>query len=346
MDINIILTTVIATTLISTVFVIFLNLKKSKKDIKKLDFKSIATQLISLTVWVTILANILLKAEGIDRNLSIGIFVASVIIGILLIKSLSEESKYQEIVGKLISKLQKNNEKLRRLDEQKTEFVSLASHQLRGPLAVIHGYVSMIIEGDYGEIPETAKEPLYRSLRSSKALSLLISDYLDVAQIEKGEMEYIISDLNITELLNEITSEFEIIAKQSGIEFNFNNLEEDLFIRGDKNKMRQVISNIIDNAIKYTKEGSVEINTETKDDKIIISVKDSGIGIEKEKVNEIFNKFARSDKAIKMNVVGTGLGLFVAKVMVEAHEGNIWVESDGLGKGSTFFIRLPIDNKS
>ena len=342
MNPQLILTTVILTTLASVFFVILLNFKNRKISIEKLSFRGIATQLIALTVWVTILANILLSTDDISSQYSIGIFLASVVIGIFLIKSLFEESKYQEIVNKLIKRLQKNNSKLRRLDEQKTEFVSLASHQLRGPLAVIHGYLAMILDGDYGKIPEESREPLQRSLRSSKALSLLINDYLDVAQIEKGEMEYTISDLNLSELLEEIISEFRIISEKARLDFEFTNNSKNLIVRADSNKMRQVISNVIDNAIKYTKEGSVKVTISSDTTNVIILVKDTGIGIEKGKSNEIFNKFARSDSAIKMNVVGTGLGLFVAKLMIEAQDGKISVESEGLGKGSTFKITLPI----
>jgi signal transduction histidine kinase len=342
MNTQLILTTVIITTLFSVFFVILINFKNRKADVKKLDFRGIATQLIALTVWVTILANILLTTDGIEAQYSIGIFLASVVIGVFLIKSLFEETRYQEIVSKLIKRLQNNNTELRRLDEQKTEFVSLASHQLRGPLAVIHGYLSMILDGDYGNIPEEAREPLYRSLRSSKALSLLINDYLDVAQIEKGEMEYTICDLDISKLLEEIISEFRIISEKARLDFTFTNSSTGLIVRADKNKMRQVISNIIDNAIKYTKEGSVEIEMKTENGYVIVSVKDSGIGIEKGKENEIFTKFSRSESAIKMNVVGTGLGLFVAKLMIEAQDGKVTVDSEGLGKGSTFKIFLPI----
>lgn len=342
MNSQLILTTVILTTLCSVFFVVLINFKYKKEDVKKLDFRSIATQLIALTVWVTILGNILLGADGIKAQFSIGIFLASVVIGIFLIKSLFEESKYQELVTKLIKKLQKNNEKLRRLDEQKSEFVSLASHQLRGPLSVIHGYLAMVLDGDYGKIPEESREPLFRALRSSKALSLLINDYLDVSQIEKGEMEYIFSDLNLSELLEEIISDFKVISEKVRLDFTYVNNTENIIVRADKNKMRQVISNIIDNAIKYTKEGYVKVEMNLKDDNVIISTKDSGIGIEEGKANEIFNKFARSESAMKMNVVGTGLGLFVARIMIEAQNGNIWVESEGPGKGSTFFISLPI----
>jgi signal transduction histidine kinase len=346
MNIQIILATVIITTFLTTLFVVALNYKNSNKSIHKLNFRNVATQLLALTIWVTILGNILLDSQNIIKiEIGIILFIVSVVIGVFLIKSLAEELEYQELVNELIRRLRENNKKLQVLDEQKTEFVSLASHQLRGPLSVIHGYISMILDGDYGEITDDMKEPLERTLRSSRALSFLINDYLDVAQIEKGEMEYIIADLDLDKFLSNLVSEFEIVAKKNGLNFTFTNHTENIILRADENKIRQVVSNIIDNAIKYTKKGSVDINVKKYNDDVIISVKDTGIGLEKNQTHDVFNKFARADQAVKMNVIGNGLGLFVAKVMVEAHNGKIWVESDGIGKGSTFYISLPIAKK-
>jgi len=155
-------------------------------------------------------------------------------------------------------------------------------------------------------------------------------------------MEYNITEINFSNLLKDVVSEFEVVAKKSKLDFIFEDKTKNIKINGDINKIRQVLSNIIDNAIKYTKEGRVKISTKREDDKIIVSVEDTGIGIKKEKMTEIFNKFARSEEAIKVNVVGTGLGLFVAKIMVESQDGNIWAQSEGIGKGSTFYISLPI----
>lgn len=263
----------------------------------------------------------------INLLLAISILISIASIGLLFWTSF----KYQKVI-----------KKMERLQEQKTEFVSIASHQLRGPVSVIYGYVSMILEGDYGKIPQKIKEPLYRSLRSSQAMGLLINDYLDATQIDRGDMEYMITKLDLTKMLNDILEEFSLVARKASLELTFKKPKDDVMIMADKNKIRQIITNVIDNAIKYTLKGKVNITLDKIKDKAIISVKDTGIGIDEEKANEIFNKFARSPEAIKINVVGTGLGLFVAKTMIEAQDGNIWVNSNGLGKGSTFYISIPI----
>jgi signal transduction histidine kinase len=342
MSTQLILITVILTTLFAVLFIFIINLSFKRKRIKKLNFKNVAIQLIMLTIWISILSDILLAQNRTQEYVSIAFFVASVIIGVFLIKNLHDEDEYQNTINKLIDKLQVNNEELKQLDKKKSEFVSLASHQLRGPLSVIQGYLSMVLEGDYGPLPEKSKEPIYRSLRSSKALSLLINDYLDVAQIERGEMEYNMDKIKLSNVLRDVVSEYEIVAEKSKLNFSFEDNTKNAKINADRNKIRQVLSNIIDNAIKYTENGYVKIVAEVEEENIIITVEDSGIGIKKDKVNEIFNKFARSEEAIRVNVVGTGLGLFVAKIMVESQDGNIWVKSDGIGKGSTFHISLPI----
>lgn len=236
----------------------------------------------------------------------------------------------------------KLNQQTKRLKEQKTEFVSIASHQLRGPVSIIHGYISMILDGDYGKVPEEFEEPLYRSFRSSKALSFLIDDYLDVSQIDRGDMEYFIANVDLNKLLEEVVSEFKMIAEKTNLNFQFEKPEQQITVKGDRNKIFQIISNILDNAIKYTPKGFVRIKTKVENDKAIITIEDSGIGIDPSKNNEIFNKFSRSEEAIKLNVTGTGLGLFVAKTLAEAQDGNIWTKSDGVGKGSTFFISIPV----
>jgi signal transduction histidine kinase len=343
---EIILTTVILTTLISTIFVVAINYKFRKHDIRQLDFKSIATQLVALTVWVAILGDLFLTNDPNKQHIDITVFLVSVVMGIFLIRSLFEESKMQDVVQNLVKKLNEDNEKLRKLDKQKTEFVSLASHQLRGPLSVINGYISMIVDKDFGEIPAEMQEPIYRIARSSKALGLLINDYLDVAKIEKGEMEYIIQEINLKDLLTEITEEFKVVSEKNNLDFIFkHDCPNETTIKADQLKMRQIVSNVIDNAIKYTKKGFVEMSCKVEHDEIKIIVKDSGIGIAPEKQSEIFNKFIRDENAMKMNVVGTGLGLFVAKVMLEAQGGEISVFSEGIGKGSTFTITFPQTSK-
>ena len=263
-----------------------------------------------------------------------------------MIINLSREIRTQRLIDQLIKRLQEDNQKLKTLDERKTEFVSLASHQLRSPLSIIQGYTSMIHEGDYGKVPKQMQEPVNRILSSSIALGFLINDYLNVSKIEKGEMEYTIKDVSLNKLMDGIIRELMPLSKKGDVNLDFKPLKNNLVIRGDENKIREVISNVIDNAFKYTESGSIKVRYKKEDKNFaLITIEDTGIGVDGQDIDSIFKKFERSKNAIYMNVSGTGLGLFVAKIIVEAHGGKIWVESDGLGKGSIFKMKFRLAKK-
>jgi len=342
-EISVIIVTVILTSIVSTVFVILLNFKNRHKNIHKLNFRSVTVQLLALTVWVAILGKIFFPNSAEDQTMSLAIFVTSVVIGVFLIRSIFREINTQDEIDKLVKKLNDNNLKLCSLDKQKTEFVSIASHQLRSPLTVVQGYTSMMLEGDFGKVPDNLKEPLTRINSASASLGFLISDFLNISRIEKGQLEYTIEPLNITQILNDILKEFELVAKNHNLVLRTkHNGRLDIIINADIGKLKQVMSNLLDNAIKYTLKGYVETDLVLHNKKVLFSIKDTGIGIAPESIHKIFEKFSRTEKAGLVNVYGSGLGLYVAKVMTESMGGKIWIESDGEGKGSTFFVEFDV----
>lgn len=335
---------IIFTFIAAIIFIIIANYKFIKGGLSNLDFKNIITQLIALTAWVTILGKTLLPINP-DRILqSVIIFVTSIIIGGILIHNLGKEVTTKKEVSRLIKKLEENNDKLKELDKQKSEFVSLASHQLRGPISIIQGYISMLLEGDYGQISDDVKAALQKVFQTGTGLNFLINDYLDVSKLDKGEIEYILEDINISEFIEKTLKSFEPIFIQNKVKLIKIIPKNDLNIRGDINKTRQIISNIVDNSLKYTPTGSIEIELKNDSKFATISVKDTGIGIPVDKLNNIFKKFNRTEQAISQSVTGTGLGLYVAKIMTESQGGKIWAESKGPGFGSTFYIKLPLAN--
>jgi signal transduction histidine kinase len=271
------------------------------------------------------------------------ILLSFVILGGILIKNILRELKIQEKIEFLIKRLNNANEQLKFLDKQKTEFISIASHQLRNPLTVISGYSSMILDEDFGKVPKNLKEPIARINNASSSLALLINDFLNISKIEKGEIEYLIDKVNLTEVLNNLFKEYEIMVKNHNLILRTKyNKNKNIFIKSDTGKLKQIFSNLFDNAIKYTIKGYIEIDMIEKNKKIIVSFKDTGIGISKREQDKIFNKFSRSEKANSVNVYGNGLGLYVSKVMTEAMNGRIWVESDGENKGTTFFVEFDV----
>jgi len=302
--------------------------------------KIITTELITFILWIFILIRALVANSLEERVINGGLFIIVIIVGISLIKSVRKEVEQREKLEVLTKQLEEANEKLKGLDKLKTEFLSLASHQLRSPLTAIKGYASMITEGDYGEINPKAKEMVDRILESSKNLAFVVEDLLNVTKIEAGGMQYVMAEFNFGQMVAEEAKELSVNAEKKGLKFTCEvNPDEKFIVNGDKEKLMQVILNLIDNSIKYTKEGSVDVSVVKNGNKIRFAVKDTGMGMTGETKETLFKKFARGEGG-KMNASGTGLGLYLAKEIIEAHKGKVGVDSDGLGKGSTFWVEL------
>ncbi len=242
-------------------------------------------------------------------------------------------------IARLNGELGTANEKLKSLDKLKTEFLSLASHQLRSPLTAIKGYASMVLEGDFGKIDDKAHEAVDRIFQSSQNLTKVVEDLLNVSKIEQGGMQYEMAAFDLNAVVSDMVKDLSITAKKKGLDLALDSEPHQYIVNGDKEKIRQVVLNLIDNSIKYTKEGSIKVALKKNDNKVIFSVTDTGMGMTEETKNTLFQKFARGEGS-KINTSGSGLGLYLAKEIVEAHKGRVWVKSPGPGKGSTFFIEL------
>src|SRR5690606_34376031 len=230
--------------------------------------------------------------------------------------------------------------KLEELNKQKTEFVSIASHQLRSPLTAIKGYSSMILEGSYGKVNGKTKEAIEVIFESSQRLVNIIEDFLNITRIELGKMKYEMDEFDLSKMVSRLVEEYTPNAKKKGVSLKVETVGKYLAY-GDLGKINQVISNMIDNAIKYTMDGSIIVKIKKEGGKILVTVKDSGVGLSEADIAKLFQKFVRAEGAGQVNISGTGLGMFVAKQIIEAHGGKIKAESAGKGKGSTFIMELP-----
>jgi len=221
----------------------------------------------------------------------------------------------------------------------------MASHQLRTPLTAIKGYVSMVLEGTYGELPRRMHKPLKNVLISNDRLVKIVNDLLNISKIELGKMELEKELTQVEELVKSCYEEMKIAAEKKNLKISLKTSKDFLpKIEVDQLKLRQVISNLIDNAIRYTSQGSVEIEVRKTDSHIHILVKDTGEGLNEKEKKEIFGGFIRGTAGVNFFVEGAGLGLYVAKKFLSLHNGKIWAESEGKGKGSTFYVELPITN--
>ena len=272
------------------------------------------------------------------------VFFMVVGFGYLVLKNVHDEKVTREKGERLARYLANANARLRELDKQKTEFVSIASHQLRSPIAAIKGYASLIFEGSYGKVPEHINEPLKRILESGQRISIMVDDFLNVTRIEQGRMSYNMVPQDICKLLGSVVEELQVVANDKGLTLKMAcNEDENIQVNADEGKLKQIFSNLIDNSIKYTPEGSIAVTVETREpeEKVLVKITDTGIGIAPEEVSKLFQKFNRASNANEANVLGTGLGLYIAREIMKAHEGWIDVQSDGVGKGSVFTVELP-----
>ncbi len=310
--------------------------------------KALVAELLFSVFWIFLLTRTLLS-DSVKDGLYNGIlFGFSVLIGLYVVQSILNEINNKLLIEETARELEKKNIELARISAEKTEFVSLASHQIRGPLTSIKGYSSMLLEGDFGKIPKQAQEAAKVMMDSCNTLTRVVNDYLDITRIEQGRMKYDFTDIDIRGLVNTCIQELMPSVQRAGLECVVNLpepkkdiAEEWWHIKADGPKLKQVILNLIDNSIKYTPKGSINIKlSETADKQIRFEISDTGVGIAPTTMPKLFAKFSRADNASETNILGTGLGLYVAKMMVEAFEGKIWAESKGEGKGSTFIVEL------
>lgn len=265
--------------------------------------------------------------------------------GYSLIKSITREIKQKEKLEKLTKKLEENNEKLLKLDKVKTEFISIASHQLRTPLTAIKGYISMIAEGTYGKIPKEARGKLENVTLSNERLIKLVNDLLSVSRIETGKIELDPKEEDLERMVTQIIDELKINAEKKGLYLKFKKPKKKLpEIMLDEGKLRQVILNLIDNSIKYTLEGGITISLDRSEDEknAMIKMADTGEGMDEEELSKVFASFSRGQAGNQLSTEGAGLGLFIARKFIEMHRGKIWAESEGKKKGTQFYIQLPI----
>lgn len=312
---------------------------------KSFNLKIIGAQALVIFIWFALFAVLFVRNLEFTRYIVLITLVLVGILGVILVRGVKKERAQLEKIQELAKDLEKANVRLKALDKEKTELVSLASHQLRAPMTAIKGYISMIFEGDYGEVPKVMMDPIKRIFTSTQSLVQIVGDFLDVSRIELGTMKFNFTDFDLKCLVSQIVEELKPNIEISKLEFKFESPDEKFPLHGDETKLKQVFNNLIDNSLKYTKKGSVHVSLNKEGDRYIFKVKDTGIGMQSELIPKLFDKFTRASNANEANVIGTGLGLYVAKQMVEKHNGKIWAESEGEGKGSTFVVEIPIVSK-
>lgn len=238
--------------------------------------------------------------------------------------------------------LKKALDELKKIDKAKTEFLSVASHQLRTPLTAIKGILDMTRTGDFGGLNEMQLKYIDKAFESNERLIKLVNDLLNISRIEMGRIKLNIQDFEISSMIRSVMEELSEHAKQKKISLILKTKANNKYnVKADPEQIRQVVANLIDNAIKYTDAGKIVAEIENNSQYLLVKISDSGRGIAKDDLKYIFKKYARGKYESNKYVGGEGLGLHIVKKIVEAHDGKVWAESDGINKGSRFYFKLP-----
>jgi PAS domain S-box-containing protein len=237
--------------------------------------------------------------------------------------------------------LAEQNERLRELDRLKDEFIALVSHELRTPLTSIHGYLELVLDGGAGELGPEQQRFLSVVERNTKRLMQLVGDLLFMAQVEAGKLALDLEEVDLNEVLAECIEAAKPVADDRQVEL-VTDLAETPTMLGDRSRLAQVLDNLISNALKFTPaSGRVSVRVSRTGRDAVVEVADTGVGIPAEEQDRLFERFFRSSNATEQAIPGSGLGLTIAKTIVERHEGSIEIES-AEGKGTTVRVRLPL----
>jgi PAS domain S-box-containing protein len=237
---------------------------------------------------------------------------------------------------------------LRELDRLKSSFLANMSHELRTPLNSILGFTDVMLEGLDGPLTSNMDNDLKLINKNGQHLLHLINDVLDMAKIESGKMNLIIEKFNLHEIFEEVVNITSPLANEKKLTLKVEaKSDQDIEINADRTRLRQVMINLINNALKFTEKGKVTIRAIREENNILISVKDTGIGIPTAQLEDVFSEFTQVDSSTTRKSGGTGLGLPISRKLVEMHGGKLWAESTGVeGEGSTFFVFMPIENRT
>jgi PAS domain S-box-containing protein len=249
--------------------------------------------------------------------------------------------KANEGIKILYKELDEKTIEVERLSKIKSEFTAMVSHELKNPLAVIQECISLVMEGVEGNLNEGQKDILNMAKMNINRLARFINNILDFQQMESGQMKYNIREDSINDAVVDVHKSMGFLTREKGLDFVVR-LDDDMpKIMFDKEKIIQVLNNLVSNAIKLTEKGSISIVTRYEDNVVHVVVGDSGPGIKAEDIQKLFQAFEQLDRPRDRGKGGTGLGLVISKKIIVDHKGKIWAESEGEGKGAKFHFTLP-----
>ncbi len=308
------------------------------------NLKVFATEMLVGGLWILLFGKVFTSRSVSERIVDVSIFLVTMVVGSFLVRSVAREVRQREQLETLTKELSEANVQLKQLDQARADFLTLTSHQLRTPPATIKWYLAAIQSGDFGALPKDVAEAIAKTEVTNNALISLIDDLLNASRIERGKLEFLFEPVKLDELTKFTVEQLQPQAHLKGLELLYEASPIPVpEVVADKEKIRQVVNNFIDNAIKYSPKGNIVARVTVDEKFVTVEVQDTGKGIEAGIINSLFHKYSRGKDSVT-HATGIGIGLYVAKIVVENHKGEIGAKSDGVGKGSTFYFRIPIKN--
>ncbi|MDO8590135.1 MAG: HAMP domain-containing sensor histidine kinase [bacterium] len=261
-------------------------------------------------------------------------------------KKVTEELYKQNLeVVRLYKQVENLNSELEIANEGQANLIHIINHQIKGYLAKARNIFSELLsEPSYGPVTPTAKPMLEEGFNSLTEGVTFVTDFLTASNIEKGTFVYDMQSVDFKTIVTEVAEKQKETAKEKGLSFELTAIPGDYNMKGDASQLGQAVKNLIDNSVRYTPKGGLVVNLSHPNDKILLAVNDTGVGISEELKPRLFTKGGRDKDSLKVNVNSTGFGLSFVKGVVEAHKGRVWAESAGPDKGSTFYMELPVNS--
>lgn len=331
------------------------------------NIKIIGTQALVVALWIALFALLFVGNIYYARIIISLTLILFLVMGALLIRGVLREVKQREQIAKMAEDIRKAyeiekkakedidrayvtekkaKEELEKLDKVKDQFLAQAQHDLRTPLTSIRGYLDLILNGTFGKQNKKTVEVIKKMEVVAQNMIRKINNFLDTSAIRLGKNPVTLKPgIELNPILDEIVTELEFKAKSKDIYMKMEKPNKVFMVNADREKLKAAIFNVVDNSIKFTTQGGVDIRLENHNTvKIIIS--DTGIGMSQENVKTLFTRMFERDEQAKQTASGSGIGLYLSTQIIKYHNGKIWAESAGEGKGSTFYIELPLDSST
>ncbi|MDP9249530.1 MAG: ATP-binding protein [bacterium] len=301
---------------------------------KTFNAKMIAAQALVFALAMSVLGILFVRNIENIRMVAFGTLILILIVGYLLVRGVKREIEQRERLAEL-------NVSLRDLIKQRESLVHLITHKVKGSFTRTKFIFAGILDGTFGDITPEIKKIAEQGLEFDKGGIETVDLVLNVANLQNGLIKYDMKPVDFKDVVTQTVEEKRLAVEAKGLKMELSIEKERYQLLGDAFWLKEVVNNLIENSIKYTKEGKIMVSL-SDGGKILLSVKDTGLGITEEDKKNLFTEGGRGKDSVKVNVDSTGYGLFTVKMIVEAHKGRVWAESEGQGKGSQFYVELPM----